>query len=385
MADTNMISPLGMSDEELMKLDPSQFMSEPSNSQPQDTSESFNQPELPEEELEEEQEDQSEENTEEEGTQEEEESQEADDEEVSQEQEDVPAEAESAKDSEPQAKEEEKPIDYEAEYKRLFAPIKANGREVRLKSMDDAIALIQMGINYNKKMAGLKPHLRILKMLEKQNLLNEEELSHLIDLKHKKPGAIEKLLKDSEIDPMDLNAENADQYTPSNYSVSETEIELDNVIEEIKHTPAFNRTVDIVSNHWDAKSKDALAEFPQGLKIINDHVERGIYDLIMNEVEYERRLGRLQGLSDLEAYRQVGDMLQAQGAFNHLGRQATTTPVTPKVVVPNPKKEEDSKLRQKRRAASPTKSGGAGAVKQEFNPLALSDEEFSSLSVPRFL
>lgn len=285
----------------------------------------------------------------------------------------------------PTAETADQTIDYEAEYKRLMAPIKANGREIRIKSMDDAISLIQMGVNYNKKMAGLKPHLKVLKTLEKHQLLDEEKLGFIVDLVQKKPGAIEKFMKDSGIDPMDIDADKADSYTPGNHTIDDREIELDQVIAEIQDSPAFNRTVDLVSNKWDAKSKDELAKFPQGLKIINDHVERGIYDLIMSEVENERILGRLQGLSDLEAYRQVGDQLQAQGAFDHLGRQGHQTPSQPKVVVPNPKKEDDSKLREKRRAASPTKVGGSGAVQQEFNPLALSDEEFSKLSQQHFL
>lgn len=377
------ISPLGMSDEELMNIDPSVFLdAHNATTEPKD--------EVKEQSLVEETPETSEDASENEATEvddtgeEQEETQENDDE-GTEEDPEATQETESEETEAPASDEQEAPIDYEAEYKALMAPFKANGREIKVKSRDDAIALMQMGANYNQKMAGLKPYLKILKMLEKQSLLDENELGYLIDLKQKKPGAIEKLLKDSNIDPMDLDAENADQYKPGDYSVKEAEIELDQVIEEIKDSPTFTRTVDIVSNKWDARSKEELAKFPAGLKIINTHMESGIYDLIMQEVEYERSFNRLQGLSDLEAYRQVGDMLQARGAFNHLGRQATTEPVKPKVVVPNPKKEEDSKLRQKRRAASPTKTGGPGTVKQEFNPLSLPDDEFEKLSEQRFL
>lgn len=373
-------SPLEMSDEDLLKLDPSAFAGEVSFETPE-VKEEEETPEAPvaEESAE------APESQETEGSEEEKEQEETDDAQA----------GEGKPESSPETPNEETPaaaseatpaeIDYKAEYERLMAPFKANGREVRVKNADDAMALMQMGVNYNKKMAGLKPYLKVIKTLENHGLMDENELAFLIDLKHKKPGAIEKLMKDSGIDPMDLDADKADSYSPGSYTVDDREIELDQVIEEIKDSPSFARTVDVVSNRWDAKSKEELAKFPPGLRIINSHMDSGIYDLIMNEVENERTFGRLQGLSDLEAYRQVGDQLQARGAFEHLGRQGQQTPVAPKVVVPNPKKEDDSKLREKRRAASPTKTQGAGASKPTFDPLALSDEEFSKLSTQRFL
>lgn len=373
-------SPLEMSDEDLLKLDPSAFAGEVSFETPDEEGEGEVAQEPDTQEAAEDTESQ-----ESASSQEEAEGEESDDTQAGEGTPEPPPETPNAET--PAAAPDATPtaIDYEAEYKRLLAPFKANGRDVTVKNVDDAVALMQMGVNYNKKMAGLKPHLKILKMLENQGLLNETELGYLIDLKRKAPGAIEKLVKDSGIDPMDLDADKADSYSPGTYTVDDREIELDQVIEEIKDSPSFARTVDVVSNRWDAKSKEELAKFPPGLRIINSHMDSGIYDLIMNEVENERTFGRLQGLSDLEAYRQVGDQLQARGAFEHLGRQGQQTPVAPKVVVPNPKKEDDSKLREKRRAASPTKTQGAGVSKPAFDPLALSDEEFSKLSTQRFL
>jgi hypothetical protein len=56
------------------------------------------------------------------------------------------------------------------------------------------------------------------------------------------------------------------------------------------------------------------------------------------------------------------------------------------VVPPKAKPPVDPKLNEKRRAASsnPTPSPTAG-VKEDFNPLALSDEEFSKLINQRVL
>jgi hypothetical protein len=289
-----------------------------------------------------------------------------------------------AKDKKPDEKKpDEQAIDYEAEYKRLLAPFKANGREIAINSVDDAISLMQMGANYNKKMAALKPNLKLMKMLEHNGLLNDEKISFLIDLSKKNPDAINKLVKDSGIDPMDLDAEKAGAYKQSTYTVDDREIELDTVLDEIQETPSYARTLEIVSTKWDGASKQIVAQQPQLLKVINDHVQNGIYDLISKEIESERVFGRLNGLSDLEAYRQVGDMIQARGGFNHLFQGSSLNQgqptARPAVVAPKPSKADEDKLKDKRRAASSTKPAASSSLPKDFNPLALSDEEFSKL------
>lgn len=280
-------------------------------------------------------------------------------------------------------------VDFEAEYKKLLAPFKANGREIAVQNVDDAITLMQMGANYNKKMAALKPNLKLMKLLENNGLMSEEKISFLIDLEKKNPDAINKLVKDSGIDPMDLDAEKASGYKQTTYTVDDREIDLDTVLDEIQETPTYNRTLDVVSNKWDVASKQVVAGAPQLLKVINDHISSGIYDLISKEIESERVFGRLSGLSDIEAYRQVGDAIQARGGFNHLVKGSSQDPgksqsTPPKIVTPKPKVDED-KLKEKRRAASSTKPAAASAPNPDFNPLSMSDEEFSKQVNSKFL
>lgn len=277
-------------------------------------------------------------------------------------------------------------FDYKSEYEKLLKPFKANGREIAVKSVDDAVTLMQMGANYNKKMAALKPNLKLLKLLENNNLLDAEKLSYLIDLEKKDPKAISKLVKDSGIDPLDLSSEEENAYKPTVRTVDDRELELDAVLDEIQGTETYNRTLKIVSQEWDGKSKQVIADTPQVLKVINSHVQSGIYDLISREVESERTFGRLQGLSDIEAYRQVGDRLNEAGAFSHLVQQPRQqTPAAPVIVTPKPKMGNDDKLREKKRAASAPQVASPTKAKPEYNPLALSDDDFAKLVQPRFL
>lgn len=303
-----------------------------------------------------------------------------------------PKEAKTEEVKEPKAEggaEDDKPkaevvVNFEAEYKRLLTPFKANGREIAVESVDDAIALMQMGANYNKKMAALKPNLKLMKMLENNGFMSEDKISFLIDLGKKDPAAINKLVKDSGIDPMDLDAEKAGAYKQSTYAVDDREMELDTVLDELQGTATYTRTLDVVSNKWDVASKQTVSQSPQLLKVINDHVASGIYDLISKEVDRERVFGRLKGLSDIEAYRQVGDSIQARGGFNHVGKAPVEKPAAPVIVVPKPKVEDD-KLKDKRRAASATQPAASTGVKADFNPLDLSDEDFGKLGNPKFL
>ena len=255
-----------------------------------------------------------------------------------------------------------------------------------MQSVEDAVALMQMGANYNKKMAALKPNLKLMKLLENNGLLNEEKLSFLIDLEKKNPDAISKLIKDSGVDPLDLDASNAGAYKPTRHTVDDRELELDAVLDEIQETPSYTRTLDVVSNQWDASSKNVIANSPQVLKVINSHVQSGVFDLIVKEVEREKMFGRLSGLSDIEAYRQVGDAIQARGGFDHLAQsQGQRVQPKPAVVQPKPKMGDEGKRREKRLAAGASQPAAPSKGKGEFNPLALSDDEFSKVVNQRFL
>lgn len=288
------------------------------------------------------------------------------------------------------AAQDESAIDYKKEYEKLLAPFVANGKEIKVNNVADAVSLMQMGANYNKKMAALKPNLKLLKLLESNGLLSEERVGFLIDLEKKNPDAINKLIKESGIDPMDLDAEKADDYKPTVRTVDDKELELDAVLEEIQDTPSYSKTIQVVGKEWDAASKQTVANSPSILKIINSHMQSGVYDVIQEEMERERMFGRLQGLSDIEAYRQVGDAIQARNGFAHLNvnanGQGQQTSTNPRVVQPKPKNGNEEKLKEKRRAASTAKpTGSTPKVAGDFNPLALSDEEFSKLVKSNFL
>jgi hypothetical protein len=281
---------------------------------------------------------------------------------------------------------DDSPVDYKALYEQVTAPFKANGKEMKVDGPEDVVRLMQMGANYNRKMGAMKPHLKTLKVLE-TNGISDEKLGFLIDLDKKDPTAIAKLLKDSKIDPLDLNLEEDSKYQATDYSVDDSVIDLDTAVDEIKDSPTYTKTIDIVGNKWDAASKQIVAKEPHLLSVIDTHVANGVYEVISTEVEKKRMFGQLTGMSDIEAYKSVGDELQESGGFNHLFQpeQGSTKTPAPDEITPAQKAQAETR-KNKRRAASPTKAAPSKkGAQDDFNPLSMSDDEYMKQFDPNLL
>lgn len=280
---------------------------------------------------------------------------------------------------------DESVVDYKAEYEKLLAPFKANGMDMQAQSVDDAIQLMQMGAGFHKKMAALKPKMRQVKLLEKHDLLDDDKLNYLIDLSNKKPEAIQKLLKDSKLDPLDIDVTADTNYTPTSRKISDTEILLDDVLNEIRDTPTFQRTLNTVSKDWDESSQNAIATEPQIITTINGHMQDGTFDVVMQRVDYERSLGRLTGVSDIQAYMQMGNAMADEGKLQRAGasqQQAPPESVQPPKAKPS---EEEIKRKQRKRAASPVKASRTPAVGTLPDPLEMSDEDFAKLDINKYI
>lgn len=291
---------------------------------------------------------------------------------------------ETGKKVEPEKESTKTEVNFKDTHEKIFAPFKANGKDFQVQNVDEAISLMQMGANYNKKMAALKPNLKLMKMLENNGLLDESKLNFLIDLDKKNPEAITKLLKEGNIDPLGLDTEKASSYAPKSYAADDREIVFDEVVDRIKDTPAYSRTLSIVAEEWDVGSKQVVAANPELLEAINDHVQRGIYDQIKSEIDRQRTLGHLAGLNDITAYKVVGDQIQERNGFSPQSAKGKANTSSPVIVTPKPK-VDDIELKIKKRAVSSTKPASSGGVAKDFNPLAMSDEEFSKMVKPGFI
>ena len=283
------------------------------------------------------------------------------------------------------------PIDYKAAYEQIMLPFKANGKEVKLESPDDVIRLMQMGANYTKKLQALTPNLKVLKMLEKNGLLDETKLSYLIDIDKKNPAAIQKAIKDSGIDPMDIDTTVDPGYKPGNYKVSDEEMRFTGTLEDITSEPSGKELVGNIHKTWDKKSKDALWTDPSILTVLAEQNKNGIYAQISAEVDRQKTLGHHRNTPFLETYHKVGSEMQNKGLLvpKTQGKAAAVGQgITPAPSQTEPRRVVDQRtgLRktantvintEKAKAASSVKTTASKKVVADLNPLSMSDEEFA--------
>lgn len=281
------------------------------------------------------------------------------------------------KEAEPAASE----IDYKAAYEGLMKPIKANGKEITLRNPQELVQLAQMGANYTRKMQELAPYRKHLMMLENNQLLDEGKLSFLIDLSKKDPAAIQKFLKESGINPLDIDTEAAPTYQGGNHRVSDEEATFRAALDEIQSTDTGKVILQTINSAWDQASKEKLFTNPEIMTVMVQQKESGFYDRITAEVDRQRALGQLPaGLNWLQSYQHVGNQLASSGGLDDLVAKqeplpqtspVVDTPVATRVIQPKPKVAPNAQVA----AAAPSKVAAAPA-KVLVNPLSMSDDDF---------
>ena len=268
--------------------------------------------------------------------------------------------------------------DYKSEYNKLFEPMKAAGMDFQVKSIDEAKKLIQMGLDYNQKMSALKPHRKLLKMLENHDMLDESKINNIIDLVSGNKDAISKLIRDNGIDPLDIETADDNGYSPSDYSVSDQAVELDEVIDSIKSTASFADTMQVVTRQWDDASKQSIASEPQLLSVLNNHIASGLYAMVQERMQRERLMGTLSGLSDLDAYRATGDIIYQEGGMDKYLNN-TTTPTNTRVATA-PRADTSALNNQRRKASTQKPITPSKKAVVVPNLLTMSDEDFEKFS-----
>ena len=273
-------------------------------------------------------------------------------------------------------------------YDQVMKPFKANGREIQLRTPEEAIRLMQMGAGYGRKLQDMQPHLKTLRMLEKNNLLDQNKLGFLIDLNSKNPEAIKKLIKDSGIDPLDLNMDDNANYRPTDHSVSDNEVAFAEALKDVSSQPGGRDTIQHINSTWDQKSKEFLWGNPEVLAVIQDQRQNGIYDAIAAEIDRKKMLGEIApNVPFLEAYKIAGDALVASKSLTQPGSKPASQPTNPapaanadqqtgrvlgtRTAAPKSSATNSDKAKA---AGSPTNS--SRKAKETINPLDMADDEF---------
>lgn len=283
------------------------------------------------------------------------------------------------------------PSIYKETYDRITAPFKASGREFQVRNVDEAISLMQKGVDYTKKQQALKPRLVEMRTLEEQGMLGNN-LNFAIDLFRGNPQALSKLIKERGIDIKQLLPQVDDYgneqkpaidpstYTPNNYTISPEKLRFQEVVDTLNETGMYSK-VDTALDDFDSESKATFASNPNYYLVLSDLIQKGHYEPIKNELEHLRIVGdpTIEGKNYMDAFSVV-----ANRYFNSLNNQQGQQPNTYQQQQPNQQafqqQRQYQQVQQRKQGASPVRSSPNRAVTQ-YDPLKCSDEEFAKIDI----
>lgn len=289
-------------------------------------------------------------------------------------------------------------------YDKVTAGFKANGKTYKIDDPDDLIALAQQGLNYNQKMAAIKPSLKIVRALQERGIESLEQLGELLDLHDKKPEAIAALVQKSGIDTYQLE-EQAKNYVPSVPQVNDQLFEFEQTAKSLESNPHFGTVVNHLQT-FDEQTRQEIFTKPHLLSVLTDHVANGYYDQIMSRLEIEQATGRTRGMTFLQAYDAIGNQLFGQPQQQPVNvppanyqsnitahgnppvQQVAQTVPTQVVAKPVPVAQKQNTSNNAARQAAASTTGTATTVQKiVMTPeqlWALSDEEFAKIN-PKYL
>lgn len=284
--------------------------------------------------------------------------------------------------------EEQKQLKVIEFYNKLTAPIKADKKEITIRTPEDAIRLIQMGVNYSRRMEELKPLRAQDSVLKNHGINTLEQLSYLIDLSKGDPKAIQKLLKEKKIDPVDINTDEESTYKETNYAPDPKDSAFIEAIETTKAHEHGTKLLTDINNEWDDSSKEFLRETPQAFTNLLAQMDSGVYDKIKEELNYQLAMGYLTDVPFLQAYNQVGDAMQKAGVFNDSKPKTHSKEVGPLKSKPTPidtgtrKATTEVKSPTPVKTSNPPKSGKSSNSSNEVDYSTMTDDEFVKLAAP---
>ncbi len=265
--------------------------------------------------------------------------------------------------------------DYKGVYERLFGkPIRAAGKDVTIKDVDEAVSLMQKGIGFHSKMNRVQGDVAIAETL-RQAGIDQPTLNLLIDAQKGKPGAIKKLLDSAKLDPLTLDSAEASTYAPSDHRVTEAQVQFNSVVSDLTETNHGTAVLQDARG-WDQKSKAEIFNTPAVLTELANQKESGRYDKIVGAIEQEKLKGNLPiGEPFLASYARVGQQLMKAGAFGTVAPTPTPTPtpVAQKVITPAaPANQKQAAAAAPTRQSPPAKTPAADPL------VGLSDAEFQA-------
>ena len=163
-------------------------------------------------------------------------------------------------------------------------PIKIDGKEIPVQSLDELYALASAGGKFTQKMQAISKYKKAYMIMDKQGL-SDEDISLLAEAKSGNKDAIATLIKQAGVDPLDLDEGPSDNYRPGSLIPTDTAVAIEEVEREISVDPEYAVTSNIVNNVLDERSQDMLVQNPNLIRGIHEDIKSGAFHHVMAEAE----------------------------------------------------------------------------------------------------
>lgn len=237
------------------------------------------------------------------------------------------------------SEEESESTDSEPNYKEFYekvalAKFTANGKEVEgFKDPADLIRAQQALHGYSDKMKVIKEYKPFLKALEERGITADVDKFNLaMSLIDGDPEAIKKVLKDKNIDPLELDLDDI-KYTAKNVLPSKAQMLIEETYEQAENLGVGDKFSKVINKDWDITSLKELVENNAVRNDLIQHLNDGTYDVVSDEIKRMELLdinGSLSGMSSIDKYRMAVGRIQ-QRNLNSQPVQASTKVTVDKI------------------------------------------------------
>lgn len=242
--------------------------------------------------------------------------------------------------------------------------IKASDMELDL-TLDELKALASKGIDYTKKTQTLAPWRKRISAMEEAGL-KDEDVNLMIDVLKGNKDAIAEVLKRTKVDPLELDTDK-DTYVPTSYGKDETQLAIEDVVQEIRNDKEYEVTARVVDEVWDSASRVQMAKNPALIRGLHEEIKMGRYEIVAPMAMKMKTMDMVRGgqvLSDLEYYQTAVDNYIQSMSQQQAVQQAQW------------KQQEVREKAPARKAAATTKRMSGG--KSVIDYLDDNDEEFET-------
>jgi hypothetical protein len=229
-------------------------------------------------------------------------------------------EVEEESEDEPEAT-EEKAVEDNSTFK-----IKASDMELDL-TLDELKALASKGLDYTKKTQTLAPWRKTISALQESGL-GETDVSLMIDVLKGDKHAIAEVLNRTKVDPLELDTDKV-EYTPKSYGKDDTQLAIEDVVNEISMDKEYEVTAKVVDEVWDSESRQKMAKNPSLIRGLHEEIKMGRYEIVAPIAMKMKTMDMVRGgqvQSDLDYYQSAVDAYlqsaqQQQAAQKEQGKQ----------------------------------------------------------------